>query len=233
MWNTCIHCVCTGSFKPNPKKGMRWCPKSIPRNIVIVQGRRWVKRWHPGTQALWEIRHYQRTIELCIRKGSLFVVNKDVKDCKNTCIVVICTNVEDVEDCKNTCIVVICTNVKDVEDCKNTCIVVICTNVKDVKDSKILVFNPGWSSTSVSESGGICTRRRLILKSWLRQKRKGVLFPGGQWEQLMHCMKHWRTTSSPFWRMQTSLPYTPSVLLCSQEISSWLEGSGEIKTGTY
>ena len=33
-------------------------------------------------------------------KGSLFVVNKDVKDCKNTCIVVICTNVGDVKDCK-------------------------------------------------------------------------------------------------------------------------------------
>ena len=76
-------------------------------------------------------------------KGSLFVVNKDVKDCKNTCIVVICTNVEDIEDCKNTCIVVICTNVEDVEDCKNTCIVVICTNVEDVEDSQILVFNPG------------------------------------------------------------------------------------------
>ena len=169
MWNTCIHCVCTGSFKQNPKKGTRWCPKSIPRNIIIVQGRHWVRRWHPGTQALWEIRHYQRTTELCIPRAPFFVVNKDVKDCKNTCIVVICMNVE------------------DVKDCKNTCIVVICTNVKDVEDSKILVFNPGWSSTSVSESGGICTRRRwLILKSWLRQKRKGVLFPGGQWEQLMH-----------------------------------------------
>ena len=58
-------------------------------------------------------------------QGSLFVVNKDVKDCKNTCIVVICTNVE------------------DVKDCKNTCIVVICMNVEDVEDSKILVFNPG------------------------------------------------------------------------------------------
>ena len=75
-------------------------------------------------------------------KDSLFVVNKDVKDCKNTCIVVICTNVE------------------DVEDCKNTCIVVICTNIQDVEDSKILVFNSGSSSTSVFESGGICTRRR-------------------------------------------------------------------------
>ena len=39
--------------------------------------------------------------------------------------------------------------------------------------------------------------------------------------------------SSPFWRMQTSLPYTPSMSLCSQEISSWLEGSEEIKIGTY
>ena len=27
--------------------------------------------------------------------------------------------------------------------------------------------------------------------------------------------------------------HMPSVSLCSQEISSWLEGSGEIKTGTY
>ena len=37
-------------------------------------------------------------------KGSLFVVNKDVKDCKNTCIVVICMNVEDIKDCKNICL---------------------------------------------------------------------------------------------------------------------------------
>ena len=40
--------------------------------------------------------------------GPLSVVNKihalHVEDCKNTCIVVICTNVEDVEDSKNTCI---------------------------------------------------------------------------------------------------------------------------------
>ena len=143
-------------------------------------------------------------------------------------------NVEDVEDCKDKCIVVICTNVEDVEDCKDICIVVICMNVKDVKDSKILVFNPGWSNISVSESGGIYTKGRwLIPRSWPRQKRKGVLFPGGQWEQLMHCTKHQRTTSSPFWRMQTSLPYMPSVSLCSQEISSWLEGSGEIRIGMY
>ena len=49
-------------------------------------------------------------------QGSICVVNiihtfhvKHVKDCKNTCTVVICRNVEDVKDCKNTCTVVICT----------------------------------------------------------------------------------------------------------------------------
>ena len=70
-----IYCVCvgTGLMKQNPKKGMRWHPKSIPRNVAVVQGqgrrRRRVRRWYPGTQALREIRHYQRTTELCIPRA--------------------------------------------------------------------------------------------------------------------------------------------------------------------
>ena len=35
------------------------------------------------------------------------------------------------------------------------------------------------------------------------------------------------------WRMQTSLRYMPGVSPCSLEISSWLEGYGETKTGMY
>ena len=66
-----------------------------------------MRRWHPGTQALREIRTLPEDNGTLYPKGSLFVVNK---------IVVICTNVKDVKDCKNTCIVVICTNVEDVED---------------------------------------------------------------------------------------------------------------------
>ena len=38
MWNTCIYCVCTGLMKWNPKKGMRWHPKPIPCNTIVVQG---------------------------------------------------------------------------------------------------------------------------------------------------------------------------------------------------
>ena len=81
-----------------------------------------VAPWNTGTVRDQALPEDNRTL---YPKGSLFVVNKDVKDCRNTCIVVICTNVE------------------EVKDCKNTCIVVICTNVEDVKDSKIPVFNPG------------------------------------------------------------------------------------------
>ena len=35
-----IYCVCvgTGLMKQNPKKGTRWHPKSIPRNVAVVQG---------------------------------------------------------------------------------------------------------------------------------------------------------------------------------------------------
>ena len=66
-------CVCAGLMKQNPKKGTRWHPKLIPRNAVVVQGqgprRHWVRRWHPGTQVLREICHYQRTTELCIPRA--------------------------------------------------------------------------------------------------------------------------------------------------------------------
>ena len=75
--------------------------------------------WNPSTARDLRLPEDNRTLH---PQGSVCVVNiihalhvKDVKDCKNTCIVVICTNVK---DCKNTCIVLICTDVKDVEDCK-------------------------------------------------------------------------------------------------------------------
>ena len=85
--------------------------------------------WNPSIERDPPLPQDNRTLH---PPGSLYVVNK-----------LHALQVKDVKDCKNTCIVVICTNVVDVEDCKNTCIVVICTNVKDVEDSKILVFNPG------------------------------------------------------------------------------------------
>ena len=56
-----VYLLCsTGLMKANPPKGTRWHPKSIPRNTVVVQGQHRVRRWHPGTQAFREIRHYQR-----------------------------------------------------------------------------------------------------------------------------------------------------------------------------
>ena len=85
-----------------------------------------VAPWNPSTAQDLPLPENNGTLH---PQGSLYVVNKihalhveDVKDCKNTCIVVICTNVKDVKDCKNTSIVVICTNVEDVTESKNTCI---------------------------------------------------------------------------------------------------------------
>ena len=86
-----------------------------------------VAPWNPSTVRDLPLPEDNGTLH---PQGSLYVINK--------------IHALHVEDCKNTRIVVICTNVKDVvEDSKNTCIVVICTNVKDVKILKILVFNPG------------------------------------------------------------------------------------------
>ena len=39
---------------------------------VVGQGGRHIRKWCPGTQALHEIQHYQRTTELCI-PSQLFV----------------------------------------------------------------------------------------------------------------------------------------------------------------
>ena len=61
---------------------------------VLSEG---VAPWNPSTARDSPLPEDNGTL---YPKGSLFVVNKDVKDCKNTCIVVICTNVGDVEDCK-------------------------------------------------------------------------------------------------------------------------------------
>ena len=48
-----IYLLCSiGLMKANPPKGMRWHPKSIPQNAVVVQGQCRVRRWHPGTQAV-------------------------------------------------------------------------------------------------------------------------------------------------------------------------------------
>ena len=59
-----------------------------------------VAPWNPSTARDQALPEDNGTL---YPKGSLFVVNKDVKDCKNTCIVVIvviCANVGDVKDCK-------------------------------------------------------------------------------------------------------------------------------------
>ena len=79
-----------------------------------------VAPWNPSTVRDPPLPEDNRTLH---PHGSLYMVNKihavhvkDIKDSKNTCIVVICENVKDVKDSKNTCIVVICTNVKDIED---------------------------------------------------------------------------------------------------------------------
>ena len=56
-----------------------------------------VAPWNPSTARDQALPEDNRTL---YPKGSLFVVNKGVEDFKNTCIVVICTNVGDVKDCK-------------------------------------------------------------------------------------------------------------------------------------
>ena len=62
--NTKKHCHCTGP---------------VPSEEVAP--------WNTGTARDQAFPEDNRTL---YPKGSLFVVNEDVKDCKNTCIVVIC-----------------------------------------------------------------------------------------------------------------------------------------------
>ena len=50
-------------------RGRFWKPKPAPQQWDPRQaGQRRVKKWHPGTQSLREIRHCQRTTKLCIPK---------------------------------------------------------------------------------------------------------------------------------------------------------------------
>ena len=55
----------TGSFKQNEPSGMFWKPTPLPKNSSC--------HWRLGTQALREIRHYQRTTKLCIPKAAFIV----------------------------------------------------------------------------------------------------------------------------------------------------------------
>ena len=48
--------ICTGLTAPNPKSGTFYKPPPGTR----------ARRWRPGTQALREIRRYQKTTNLCI-----------------------------------------------------------------------------------------------------------------------------------------------------------------------
>ena len=80
----------------------------MPRAGVMQQGNITFRRWHPGTQALREIRHYQRTTELCIpRLPFVWLV---------FCNVVNSTHVGDVGDTCTRCNVVNTTHVGDVGD---------------------------------------------------------------------------------------------------------------------
>ena len=63
-----------------------------------------VAPWNPSTARELPLPEDNGTLH---SQGSLYVVNKihalyvkDIEDCKNTCIVVICTNVEDIKDVK-------------------------------------------------------------------------------------------------------------------------------------
>ena len=58
--------VNTGLMKANPPKGTHWKPTPMPRAGVLIAAGRRIRKWRPGTQALREIRHYQRTTEMCI-----------------------------------------------------------------------------------------------------------------------------------------------------------------------
>ena len=65
---------------PNPKKGSYWRPQSKTK---LSRAGKKVSYWRPGTQALREIRHYQKTTNLCIpRLAFLWYVigSKESKD---------------------------------------------------------------------------------------------------------------------------------------------------------
>ena len=64
----------------NPKKGSYWRPQSKTK---LSRAGKKVSYWRPGTQALREIRHYQKTTNLCIpRLAFLWYVigSKESKD---------------------------------------------------------------------------------------------------------------------------------------------------------
>ena len=99
----------TGPMKPNLKKGTHWTPKAMPRAGVVGPGGRRMRRWHPGTQVLHKIRHYQRTTKLCIPKLPFLLVKY---------FYVISMHVEEVEDILHKCNVL---NGMHVRDIKDTC----------------------------------------------------------------------------------------------------------------
>ena len=70
----------TGLTVANPKKGSYWRPPS--KTKINRRGKK-VSYWRPGTQALREIRHYQKTTNLCIPRLAFLwyvIVSKESKD---------------------------------------------------------------------------------------------------------------------------------------------------------
>ena len=74
MLTQSIHLYCNtvliyiGLVKPDKKPGRYWKPPVGARGGPQPAGQHRRPRWRPGTQALHEIRHYQRTTKLCIPK---------------------------------------------------------------------------------------------------------------------------------------------------------------------
>ena len=95
-------------MKANPPKATCWKPTPMPRVGVLIAAGRCIRKWQPGTQALREIRHYQRTTELCIPRLP-FV-------CKYFICNVIGTYVGDAGDTCTQCNAVNGTHVRDIGD---------------------------------------------------------------------------------------------------------------------
>ena len=58
----------TTPMRKNVKKSVRLTNKAATNNVPFTGGLKRPCRYRPGTVALWEIRRYQKTTELLIRK---------------------------------------------------------------------------------------------------------------------------------------------------------------------
>ena len=64
-----MHVFIEGMMIQDVPYGRYWKPKPAPQQRGPQQaGQKRAKKWHLGTQALREIRHYQRMTKLCIPK---------------------------------------------------------------------------------------------------------------------------------------------------------------------